>query len=92
MTTADNSTLFVSNFSWNLSQEDMEELFSFYGDLDNVNLIMDRTTWRSKGFWFVKFINSEDAITAMEGLNEKEIDGRALNISIARPREEKPQS
>ena len=86
MTETDNSTLFVTNFSWNLSQEDMEELFSFYGDLDNTNLIMDRATWRSKWFWFVKFTNQEDAITAMEELNEKEIDGRVINITIARPR------
>ena len=87
MTETDKSTLFVTNFSWNLSQEDMEELFGFYGDLDNTNLIMDRSTWRSKWFWFVKFINQEDAITAMEELNEKEIDGRAINITIARPKE-----
>ncbi len=87
MVETDKSTLFVTNFSWNLSQEDMEELFSFYGKLDNTNLIMDRNTGRSKWFWFVKFINQEDAITAMEELNEKKIDGRVLNITVARPKE-----
>ena len=87
MTETDKSTLFVTNFSWNLSQEDMEELFGFYWDLDNTNLIMDRATGRSKWFWFVKFINQEDAITAMEELNEKVIDGRAINITVARPKE-----
>jgi RNA recognition motif-containing protein len=50
MTETDNSTLFVTNFSWNLAKEDMEELFSVYGKIENVNLIMDRNTGRSKGF------------------------------------------
>lgn len=88
MAETDNSTLFVTNFSWDLSQEDMKELFNFYGELDNVNLILDRATWKSKWFGFVKFINPEDAITAMEELNKREIDGRTINITVARPRGE----
>jgi RNA recognition motif-containing protein len=65
----------------------MEELFSVYGELDNVNLIMDRNTGRSKGFWFVKYINETDATNALEWLNNREIDGRELKITIARPKE-----
>jgi RNA recognition motif-containing protein len=64
----------------------MEELFSVYGKIENVNLIMDRNTGRSKGFWFVKYIDETDAANALKELNNREIDGRILNISIARPR------
>ena len=86
MTKTDSSTLFVTNFSWDLTQDDMYQLFSFYGEIENVNLIIDRDTWKSKWFWFVKFMHSEDAITALEWLNNKQVDGRILNITIARPR------
>ncbi len=91
MTTVDNTNLFVGNFSWNLGEEDMRELFAPYGELEDVKLIIDRMTGRSKGFGFVKFVNEEDAAKALEELHEKEVDGRDIQVTIARPREERPQ-
>ncbi len=91
MTEVDNTNLFVGNFSRNLSEEDMRELFSVYGELEDVRLIMDRMTGRSKGFGFVKFVNEDDATTALAELNDKEVDGRELKITVAKPREERPQ-
>lgn len=89
MTTVDKSNLFVGNFSWSLWENDMRKLFSPYGELEDVKLIIDRMTGRSKGFGFVKFVNEEDAARAMEELNDKEVDGREIKITVAKPREER---
>jgi len=89
MTEVDNTNLFVGNFSWNLWEEDMKELFAAYGELEDVKLIIDRMTGRSKGFGFVKFVNEDDAINALTELNDKEVDGRELKVTVARPREER---
>jgi RNA recognition motif-containing protein len=91
MTTVDNTNLFVGNFSWNMWEEDMRELFAPYGELEDVKLIIDKMTGRSKGFGFVKFVNEEDAAKAIEELNDKEVDGREIKITVARPREERPE-
>lgn len=91
MTTVDNTNLFVGNFSWNLGEEDMRELFAAYGELEDVKLIIDRMTGRSKGFGFVKFVNEDEAATALAELNDKEVDGRELKVTVARPREERPE-
>lgn len=89
MTTVDKSNLFVGNFSWSLWENDMRKLFSPYGEIEEVKLIIDRMTGRSKGFGFVKFVNEEDAARAMEELNDKEVDGREIKITVAKPREER---
>ena len=68
----------------------MRELFTSYGELEEVKLIIDRMTGRSKGFGFVKFVNEDDAARALEELNEKEVDGRNIKVTVARPREERP--
>lgn len=91
MTTVDNTNLFVGNFSWNMGEEEMRELFAPYGELEDVKLIIDRMTWRSKGFGFVKFVNEEDAARALAELNDKEVDGREIKITVARPREERTE-
>ncbi|NCC70797.1 RNA-binding protein [bacterium] len=91
MTTVDNTNLFVGNFSWNMGEDDMRELFAPYGELEDVKLIIDRMTGRSKGFGFVKFVNEEDAAKALAELNDKEVDGREIKITVARPREERTE-
>jgi len=69
----------------------MRELFAPYGEIEDVKLIIDRMTGRSKGFGFVKFVNEEDAAKALEELNDKEVDGREIKVTVARRREERPQ-
>ena len=91
MTMVDQSNLFVGNFSWNLGEQDLRDLFAPYGELEEVKLIIDRMTGRSKGFGFVKFVNAEDAAAALSALNNQEVDGREIKITVARPREERPQ-
>ncbi|NWK55669.1 RNA-binding protein [Verrucomicrobiaceae bacterium N1E253] len=82
--------IYVGNLSWGLSQHDLQQLFAEYGPVVNANLIEDRETGRSKGFGFVEMENTEDGERAIEALNGHEVDGRALTVNVARPREERP--
>lgn len=81
--------LYVGNLSYDTTEDKLREVFSGIGEIDSVALITDRHTGRSKGFAFVEMTNDEEANTAISELNGTEVDGRAMNVSEARPREEK---
>jgi len=81
--------LYVGNLSFNTSNEDLQELFGQAGTVESVNIVEDRDTGRSRGFGFVEMSSKEEGETAIEQLNGKEIDGRALTVNEARPREER---
>lgn len=81
--------MYVSNLSFHTSEEDLKDLFSKYGSVDSAKIIMDRETNRSRGFAFVEMPSEEDGNAALNGLNGKEIQGRALSVSVARQREER---
>ena len=81
--------LYVGNLSFNTSNEDLQELFGQAGTVESVNVVEDRDTGRSRGFGFIEMSSKEEAQTAIEQLNGKEIDGRALNVNEARPREDR---
>lgn len=80
--------LYVGNLSYNAGETDLRELFSAYGAVESVAVITDRDTGRSKGFGFVEFANDAEAQAAISGLNGKEVSGRALTVSQARPKTE----
>ena len=78
--------LYVGNLSYDLSSDQLKELFSKYGDVVDAVVITDKFKRdRSKGFGFVEFAKDEDAQKAMEEMNGKEVDGRALVVNVARP-------
>ena len=81
--------MYVSNLSFHTSEEDLKDLFSKYGSVDSAKIIMDRETNRSRGFAFVEMPSEEDGNAALNGLNGKEIQGRALSVSVSRQREER---
>jgi len=81
--------LYVGNLSYNVTNQQLEELFTQYGQVKSAQVVMDRDTGRSKGFGFVEMIDANQARAAIEGLNLKEIDGRSLTVNEARPREER---
>ncbi len=81
--------LYVGNLSFNTSNEDLQELFAQAGTVESTNIIEDRDTGRSRGFAFVEMSSKEEAATAIEQLNGKEIDGRNLNVNEAKPREDR---
>src|SRR3954462_15678756 len=81
--------LFVGNLSFNTTENDLQDMFAAHGSVTEANLMMDRATGRPRGFGFVTMSSSEEAQKAMEALNGSSVDGRALTVNIARPREER---
>jgi RNA recognition motif-containing protein len=82
--------LFVGNLSFNTSQEQLQDLFAAHGNVIEVDVIMDKFSGRPRGFGFVTMETKEGADAAVKALNGKEVDGRALTVNEARPREERP--
>lgn len=82
--------MYVSNLSFHTSDEDLKNLFSQYGAVSSAKVINDRETGRSRGFGFVEMDSADEANAAMKGLNGKDIEGRALSVSVAR--EKAPRS
>lgn len=82
--------LFVGNLSFNTTENDLQDAFAAHGTVVEANLMMDRATGRPRGFGFVTMSTPEEAQKAVEALNGKSVDGRALTVNIARPREERP--
>ncbi len=81
--------IYVGNLPFSATEDEVRELFSEFGTVDGVNLITDRDTGRPRGFGFAEM--SDGANEAIQALNGKDMDGRSLNISEARPRQERPR-
>lgn len=83
--------IYVGNMSFDTTEEQLKEAFAAIGQVDSVSLITDRYSGRSKGFAFIEMANDEEAKTAISQLDGKEVGGRTLKVSEARPREERSQ-
>ena len=81
--------LYVGNLSYSITSQQLETLFAEYGQVKSAQVVQDRDTGRSKGFGFVEMGDSGQAQAAIDGLNLKEIEGRALTVNEARPREDR---
>jgi len=81
--------LFVGNLSFNTTENDLNDAFAAFGTVTEANLMMDRMSGRPRGFGFVTMSSAEEAEKAIEGLNGRELDGRALTVNVAKPREER---
>jgi cold-inducible RNA-binding protein len=79
--------LFVGSLSWNTTDDQLKDFFSSAGTVASANVIVDRDTNRSKGFGFVEMSSDDEAKAAIADLNGKELDGRTIIVSEARPRE-----
>jgi RNA recognition motif-containing protein len=84
-----NNKLFVGNLSFNTTENDLQDAFAAHGTVMEANLMMDRMTGRPRGFGFITMSTPEEAEKAIEALNGADLDGRALTVNIARPREER---
>jgi cold-inducible RNA-binding protein len=82
--------LFVGNLSYNTTENDLQDAFSAHGTVTEVNILQDRMTNRPRGFGFVTMETAEGAKAAVAALNGAQMDGRALTVNEARPREERP--
>ena len=83
--------LYVGNLSFETTENDLQDLFEQHGTVNEVHLMMDRLTGKSRGFAFVTMNDDTQANAAMSATNGKELNGRALNVNEARPREERPR-
>ena len=83
--------LFVGNLSFNTTEGDLLDLFKQAGNVTSCELIMDKFTSKSRGFAFVQMGTQEEATKAIADLNGKELDGRALTVNEANPREDRPR-
>ncbi len=81
--------IYVSNLSFNTSDAELNELFSEFGEVSSAKVITDRETGRSRGFGFVEMPSEDEGKEAMAGLNNKEVEGRAMSVSVAKEREER---
>jgi len=81
------SKLYVGNLAYSVSNSDLEELFSQYGQVQSVAVITDKFSGQSKGFGFVEMASAEDASNAIQQLNETELKGRNIKVAEAKPRE-----
>jgi len=82
--------LFVGNLSFNATQEQIRDLFAAHGSVTDVDIIKDKFSGRPRGFGFVTMETKEAADAAIKAINGKDIDGRALTVNEARPREDRP--
>jgi RNA recognition motif-containing protein len=81
--------MYVSNLSFNVKEEDLRAFFAEYGEVSSAKIILDRDTQRSRGFGFVEMADDAAAQKAMSELNGGMVDGRAISVTVAKPREDK---
>jgi RNA recognition motif-containing protein len=81
--------LYVGNLTYGATDSTLTQLFEAHGTVQSAQVIMDRDTGRSKGFGFVEMGSDAEAKTAIQALNGKEVEGRALTVNEARPREDR---
>ncbi len=81
--------LYVGNLSYEVTEDDLRQAVAEFGEVESVSIIKDKYNGQSKGFGFVEMPSKEEGQAAIDGLNGKELKGRALNVNEARPREDR---
>lgn len=81
--------IFVAKLNYDTREEDLRYAFEEFGEVSSAKIIMDKFTGRSKGFGFVEMPNDEEAMNAIDELNDSELDGRRIVVKKARPREDR---
>ena len=81
--------IFVAKLNYDTQEEDLRYAFEEFGEVSSAKIIMDKFTGRSKGFGFVEMPNDDEALQAIEELNDSELDGRRIVVKKARPREDR---
>lgn len=83
--------IYVGNLPYGVTEDDLQNAFSEFGEVSSVKIITDRYSGQSKGFGFVEMPNDPEADEAINSLNESQMKGRNIKVNQARPRGEKPQ-
>jgi RNA recognition motif-containing protein len=84
--------IFVGNLSFGVTEDAIRTAFEAYGTVDRVSVVKDRDTGQARGFGFVEMSNDAEGNRAISALNGRELDGRALNVNEARPKEDRGNS
>ncbi|MEI8032353.1 MAG: RNA-binding protein [Chlorobiaceae bacterium] len=82
--------IYIGNLAYSVTEDDLRDAFSRFGQVDSASIIMDKFSGRSKGFGFVDMPNDSEAREAIESLNEQDLNGRTVKVNEAKPREERP--
>lgn len=83
--------LFIGSLAYATTDDSLKAFFEEIGEVSSAKVVTDRDTGRSKGFGFVDFVDEANNQKAVDQLNGKELDGRAINVSLARPKEDRPR-
>ncbi len=83
--------IYVGNLPYNVTEDELKELFSEFGEVSTVNIITDKFSGQSKGFGFVEMPNDSEAEEAIKSLDGSELKGRNIKVNQAKPRGERPQ-
>jgi len=83
--------LYCGNLSFNTTSSDLKDLFAQYGEVVSAEVVVDRDSGRSRGFGFVEMGSDAAAQAAIQGVNETDVDGRAVKVTEAKPREDRPR-
>jgi RNA recognition motif-containing protein len=81
--------IYAGNLNYNVTEDDLKNVFSEFGDVSSVNIIKDRYSGQSKGFGFVEMLDNSEADKAIKALNGSELKGRGIKISQAKPRRQR---
>ncbi len=84
--------MYVSNLGFHVQEEDLRQLFESFGEVTSAKVIKDRDSGRSRGFGFVEMSSTDHANKAMESLNNRELEGRLMSVSVARERENRSRN
>jgi|SRR5690349_3078345 len=84
--------IYISNLSFQITDEDLNDLFAEYGEVTSAKVISDKFTGKSRGFGFVEMTDDTAAKKAIEELDNSQWDGRNISVSVAKPREERPNN
>jgi RNA recognition motif-containing protein len=89
---AQNNKLYVGNLSFKTTEDSLAEAFRPFGNVLRASVVTDRETGRARGFGFVEMSTDEEAQAAISALNGAQLDGRQIQVNVARPREDRPRS
>lgn len=92
MTQGSNKKLYVGSLPYSVTEEELRNLFSAYGQIESVRIITDKFTGQSKGFGFVEMASGDEAQKAIEGVNGMKLSGRTLIVNDARPEQKRERS
>jgi len=91
MYTEINMNIYIGNLAYTVSEDDLRDAFSEFGEVANASIINDKFSGRSKGFGFVEMPKDSEAREAIESMNGKDLNGRTVTVNEAKPREERPR-